>query len=113
VDARDERVARNEAMYRAVNRELQRASEETGADANDQLEVLCECGREGCSTTLTLTSTEYDEAHAQRDRFVVTSGHENPQIERVVARKEQYLIVDKFGEAEKVTEAEERRQGTD
>jgi diaminopimelate decarboxylase len=113
MDARQDRVARNEAMYRAVNRELQRASEEAGAGPEDPLEVICECGREGCSTTLALTSTEYDEAHAQRDRFVVTSGHENPQIEHVVARKEHYLIVDKFGEAERAAEAEERRQGTD
>jgi hypothetical protein len=113
VDARHDRVARNEAMYRAVNRELQRASEEAGAGPGDQLEVICECGEEGCSTTLALTITEYDEAHGQRDRFVVASGHEDPQIEHIVTRKGHYLVVDKFGEAETVAEAEERREGTD
>jgi hypothetical protein len=30
-----------------------------------------------------------------------------------VTRKEHYLVVDKFGEAERVAEAEERRAGTD
>jgi hypothetical protein len=113
VNARQDRVAQNEAMYRAVNREIQRASEEAGAGPNDQLEVICECGKEGCSMTLAMTITEYDEAHGQPDRFVVASGHEDPQIERIVTRKEHYVVVDKFGEAETVVEAEERRERTD
>jgi hypothetical protein len=113
VDTRDDRVARNEAMYRAVNREIERASEDAGVGSDDQLEVLCECGQEGCSTTLAVTITEYDEAHGQRDRFVVASGHEDPQIERVVTRKDHYLVVDKFGEAEVVADAEERGEGAD
>ena len=113
MDARHERVARNEAMYRAVNRELEQASEDAGRDAGDQVEVLCECGEDGCSATLALTIADYDEAHGQRDRFVVASGHEDPEIERVVTRKQHYLVVDKFGEAEDVAEAEERREGTD
>jgi hypothetical protein len=113
VDARHDRVSRNEAMYRAVNREIEQVSEDAGGGGDDRLEVLCECGEDGCSTTLTLTIAEYDETHGQRDRFVVASGHEDPQIEHVVTRKEHYLVVDKFGEAERVAEAEERRAGTD
>jgi len=100
-------------MYRAVNREIEQASEEAGGASDDQLEVLCECGKVGCSTTLTLTITEYDETHEQQDRFVVASGHEDPQIERVVRRKEHYLVVDKFGEAESIAEEEGRREGAD
>jgi hypothetical protein len=113
VDTRPDRVARNEAMYRAVNREIEQASEQTGRGGDDQLEVLCECGEDGCSSTLALTITEYDQTHRQRDRFVVAPGHEDPEIERIVTRNEHYLVVDKFGEAERVAEAEERREGTD
>jgi hypothetical protein len=78
VDARHDRVSRNEAMYRAVNREIEQVSEAAGGGGADQLEVLCECGEDGCSTTLTLTIAEYDETHGQRDRFIVASGHEDP-----------------------------------
>jgi hypothetical protein len=113
VDARHDRVAQNEAMYRAVNREIEQATAEAGRGQNDQLEVLCECGEDGCSATLAMTIAEYDEAHVQRDRFIVASGHENPEIEVIVARRDDYLIVDKFGEAEKIAEADERRKGTD
>jgi hypothetical protein len=99
-------------MYRAVNLEVERVSEEIGGGPDDRLEVLCECGEDGCGTTLEVARAEYEEAHQQPDRFMVAPGHEDEQIERVVKRTPAYLIVDKFGEAERVTEEEERRQGS-
>ena len=113
MDPRHERVARNEAMYRSVNREIEQASQDAGEGPADHIEVLCECGREGCSDVLALTVAEYDQAHEQRDRFVVVPGHEDEEIERVVVRAGGYLVVDKVGEAEDIAEAEERRRGTD
>jgi len=111
MDARHERVSRNEAMYREVNREIERASEHSGQQPQDRLEVICECGEDGCSATLELTAAEYDDTHSQRDRFVVAPGHEDERIEHVVKRTEGYLVVDKFGDAERVAEAEETRRG--
>jgi hypothetical protein len=111
MDAHDERAAKNEAMFRAVNREIEHVSEQEGDGSHDRLEVLCECGRDNCSETLDLTKGEYDEAHRERDRFVVAPGHEDEKIEHVVSRTERYLVVDKFGEAEQVAEEEERREG--
>jgi hypothetical protein len=113
MDARHERVSRNEAMFRSVNREIEQASEQSGDGQQDRIEVICECGQDGCSETLDLTVAEYDDAHGQRDRFVIAPGHEDEQIEVVVTRTERYLVVDKFGEAERVAEAEERREGTE
>ena len=111
MDPREERVSRNEAMYREVNREIERASRHSGSQPEDRFEVICECGQEGCSATLELTAGEYDDAHSQRDRFVVAAGHEDERIEHVVKRTERYLVVDKFGDAERVAEAEEKRRG--
>jgi hypothetical protein len=111
MDARHERVSQNEAMYRAVNREIEQAAKETGEGSRGRLEVICECGRDDCPETLDLTIDEYDEAHRERDRFVIAPGHEDEQIEHVVERTERYLVVDKFGEAEQVAEEEERREG--
>jgi diaminopimelate decarboxylase len=53
------------------------------------------------------------DALIERDRFVVAPGHEDEQLERVVERDERYLVVDKFGEAERIAEAEERRDGVE
>ena len=113
MDARHERVSRNEAMFRSVNREIEQVSEQSGDGRQDRIEVICECGQDGCSETLDLTIAEYDDAHGQRDRFVIATGHEDEEIEVVVTRTDRYLVVDKFGEAERVAQAEERRDGTE
>jgi diaminopimelate decarboxylase len=113
MDARHQRVSRNEATYRAANREIERVSEEMGEGPHDRLTVICECGRDECSETVDLTLAEYQDTHAQRDRFVVAPGHEDHELEHVVERNERYLVVDKFGEAERITEAEERREGVE
>ena len=105
MDPRDERIAKNEAVFRAANRELEQAAEEAGGDG--VLDVLCECGQEACSSLIRLTVAEYDGVHSQDDRFVVVPGHENPTIETVVERREAYLVVDKFGEAEEIAEESE------
>jgi hypothetical protein len=113
MDDQHERIAKNEAMYRSVNREIEQTSEQLGEGPQARIDALCECGKESCSETIELTIAEYDEAHGQSDRFVVKPGHEDEQIERVVTRTEHYLIVAKFGEAEEIAEEEERREGTD
>jgi hypothetical protein len=56
---------------------------------------------------------EFERAHEQRDRFVVAPGHEDGDMEHVVSRHGEYFVVDKFGEAERLAEAEERREGVE
>jgi hypothetical protein len=99
-------------MYRAVNLEVERVSGEIGGGPNDRLEILCECGEDGCDKTLDVSRAEYDQAHQQRDRFMVVPGHEDEQIEHVVKRTPKYVVVDKFGAAERIAEAEERGEGS-
>jgi len=106
VDERLERIAKNETVFRAANREIEQAEREAGGGADKLIEVLCECGREGCSGLISLTLAEYQGVHSQDDRFVVLRGHESAEIERVVEEKEGYLVVDKFGEAEDIAEGE-------
>jgi hypothetical protein len=102
MDERNERVAKNETAFRAANRELERADQEAGAGPDQQIEVLCECGRPGCDGLITLTVADYDSVHSQADRFVVLRGHESPDIEKVVDERTGYLVVDRFGEAEDI-----------
>jgi hypothetical protein len=104
MDPRLERIAKNEAVYRATNRELERAEQEGGGVADGVLEVICECGRDPCSGVITLTVSEYHRVLDQKDRFVVVPGHQTEEIERVVDDRGAYLVVDKFGEAEEIVE---------
>ena len=112
VDSREERVAKNEAMHRAVNREIEQVAEDFGERSADTIDVLCECGQPGCTSLLSLTIGDYDRVHGQRDRFIVAQGHLDPELERVVEEADEFLVVDKFGEAEAAAKEEERREGT-
>jgi len=94
-------------MFRAANREIEEAGKEAAGDREGVLEVLCECGQEGCSGLISLTVAEYDGTHVQDDRFIVLPGHENPEIESVVERHGEFLVVDKFGEAGEIAEESE------
>jgi hypothetical protein len=107
VDAREERSAKNEALLREVNDRI----EEVGASlsvvpADGQLDFRCECGRPDCDAFVSLTVTEYEHVRSDNDRFAVTPGHEDDQIERVVERGERYLIVDKLPDAERYVGAD-------
>jgi hypothetical protein len=108
VDARLERIAQNEEVFRATNREIERAEQEGGAAADGVLEVICECGRDSCTGVITLTVSEYNSVHSQKDRFVVIKGHQTEEIERVVEDRGNYLVVDKVGEAEEIVEDDSR-----
>jgi hypothetical protein len=65
--------------HSAVKREIERVTEQLGEGPQDRLEVICVCGADGCSETLERTLAEYDDAHAQRDSFMVAPGHEDNQ----------------------------------
>lgn len=108
VDDRQTRIAKNETAFRATNREIEHAGEEAGGATDQVMQVLCECGKDGCSGLITLTVAEYDAAHTQQDRFIVLPGHETMEIEAIVDRRPSYFVVDKFGEAEEIAEEESR-----
>jgi hypothetical protein len=101
MDERLQRQARNEAAFRATNREIESISKELG---DTDLEVICECGQEGCKAKLEVPADVYDSVHRERDRFIVFPGHEASELETVVARTDRYVVVDKFGEAEEIAE---------
>ena len=104
MDERHERIAKNEVVFRAANREIEHADQESGGGADQVIEVLCECGRPGCGGVISLTVADYDGVHSQEDRFVVLPGHESTELERVVEERSGYVVVDKFGEAEEIAE---------
>jgi hypothetical protein len=106
VDERHGRIAKNETVFRAANREIEHAVQEAGGGTDQLIEVLCECGRPGCRGVITVTVADYDGVHSQDDRFVVLRGHESIEVESVVEERAGYIVVDKFGEAEDIVEEE-------
>ncbi len=88
-------VVRNELLFREVNERIFKVA----ASETDEVEVLCECGDESCVSTVTMTVRDYERIRAEPTRFVVCIGHERADIERVVERTPEYLVVEKTGRA--------------
>jgi hypothetical protein len=106
VTDRNERLARNETMFRSVN---ERVEEVVQPGPNEEIDFLCECGDDSCVEKVTLTRQEYERVRTDGAQFFVTPGHEIPQIENVVMQGERFLVVRKHpDEAEIAHETDPR-----
>jgi hypothetical protein len=103
-DLRPERRARNEASLRTVNEAI--VAGQPLADAEQPVAFVCECANVGCTVILQLTCGEYQSVRSGPRRFLVAPGHEAPDLERVVSRREGWTMIEKVGEAGSVAEQE-------
>ena len=98
------RQARNETIHREVNERLaqmDKRADASWATDDETFEFLCECDAgDGCDARVRMKLTEYEHIRQQDDRFAVAPGHENLEIERVVSRTEEYVVVDKVARLE-------------
>ncbi len=104
-DALPVRLAANEVIFRQVNEGIERG--QWPGEPEAPVGFRCECARLGCNMLITLTQPEYEQARAHPRRFVMVSGHEMPEIERVVAGGSEYVIVEKFGTAGEQAQVED------
>ena len=81
--AREERVARNETLFREVNERIKQVN--VGLATIEATDFLCECGDESCTEPISLTMNEYEAVRAEPTHFAVVRGHVVPDIERVSA----------------------------
>jgi hypothetical protein len=101
MDAREARLATNEALFREVNERIHEVGERLQVLPDGELlEFHCECGRPECDNLVSMSAAEYEHLRTDNDRFALVPGHENPEIERVMDRTERYVVVDKRPEAE-------------
>jgi hypothetical protein len=89
--SREERVARNESLFREANERIKEAQEEVPTES----EYLCECGDPECTEPISLTLREYEEVRREPTHFAILPGHEDPEIEQVVAWNERFVVVEK------------------
>jgi hypothetical protein len=109
--SREVRAARNQALFRAVNEQLQTLNDAfammTGTSA-----IACECADQDCIETFEIAPDEYAEVRANPRHFAVLHGHVYPEVERVVRESDRYVVVEKVAEAAEVAEfLAERTEG--
>ena len=107
MDLRGQRAAENEDLFRRVNERVEELS-----SGLDTLTLVCECADTSCAARLVDVPTgEYERVRAHGDRFFVTPGHEQRDVESVVSESERYLVVEKWGKAGEVARASDPRDG--
>jgi len=109
MDAREERLVENEAMFRRINERIEEIAESHGPADGHVYDFLCECSNSDCTLRVQLTSVAYESVRRESAQFVLAPGHELPEIEEVVFRTEGYQVVRKLGEAAEVASEEDPR----
>jgi len=94
VDSRQQRVAKNEALFRRVNERIEEINETLAGDSEP--DFLCECGNDDCTAPVSLTLSEYEEVRSNPTHFLIAHGHEVVDLERVVLETDRYAVVEKF-----------------
>jgi len=96
VEPPDHRLARNEALFRAVNETVLTLELPNGHEASMH-DFFCECADVECTIRVKLTHSEYETARSEGRRFIVACGHQRNDIERVVLENDRFLLVEKTG----------------
>jgi hypothetical protein len=102
----EQRAARNEALFREVNKNIAVLEERHGSAPLEPI-YICECADTACAEQLAVEPEVYRRVRDNPRFFFLVPGHEDPQLERVVERHLGYLVVEKTGIAGEVAEREQ------
>jgi hypothetical protein len=83
----------NEATFRAANENLKArlvSLEELG-----RIPFICECSDSECLGVVDVPLATYEAVRARPNDFLLLAGHETVKDERVVARHDGYVVVEK------------------
>lgn len=89
----EDRIARNEVAYRAVNEAIEAGR--TDGSEDTPRPYMCECGLLECNDLVELTVAEYEDVRAHPKWFFMVDGHEMPDVEHVVERHDRYTVAEK------------------
>jgi hypothetical protein len=106
-DEFEERIARNEAIFREVNEVIQ--SGRGPSEVQTSVAFRCECGQLGCNDLVELTVGDYELVRSHPRHFLVTLGHQRPEIEVVIELRDGFAVVEKRGDAGQVAEETDPR----
>ena len=82
--------AKNEALFREVNERIRDVAD------RPHTEFLCECADAACRRSVLLTLAAYEAIRSAPTTFFVIDGHEDSELEVIVKRADDYLVVEKF-----------------
>ena len=108
-DRRNERLARNESMFRDLNERLGRHVHQPVRLGGEMSGFVCECADPDCELIVSLDLYRYEEIRRNSQLFLISPGHEFPEVERVVERHEGYTVVRKHDDVAEIVEETDPR----
>ena len=108
MDAREERLARNEALFRDLNEQVELVAQPLSDDGH-LFAFFCECSNIDCTLSMPMSLAVYEDVRSDPTTFVVAPGHDLPEIEEVVRRTPDYQVVRKQGDAARFVAEEDPR----
>jgi len=94
---REQRAAQNQLLFREVNARIASLAGRASLPEIPPIQVTCECVDISCTTAVQIPLHEFAEIDRTTNRFLVVPGHELPDVEDVVERRDPFLIVAKRG----------------
>src|SRR5438270_5793534 len=95
-----ERLAKNESFFRQVNERIKDVAD--AFEGAQNYEFLCECSDPACTERIELSREQYEWVRANPARFALARGHSAPEVEQVVEREGEHVVVEKRGIAGRI-----------
>ena len=92
--------ARTEALFRDVNERIAESAQRFDADST---QFVCECADPNCTHRLQATLDEYEDVRADGATFMLAPGHAHNDIERVLADRGRFHVVEKVQKTVRAT----------
>jgi hypothetical protein len=90
---REDRIRRNEELFREVNARIAELEDRIGA-TGDLMPLICECADTGCTTLIEVDSGTFETVRKNPLLVLVAQGHETAD-ETVIGNGAGYFIVEK------------------
>jgi len=93
-EGRRAKIAANEAVFRQVNERIEGLHRSMlDGDAESEMAVVCECGDLACVQQVSLDVRSYEQVRSEATLFIVVPGHDIPDVEEIVSRRDGYDVV--------------------
>jgi hypothetical protein len=106
--SREERIARNEAIFRVGNERM--AQWEERHEDGERERYLCECADPACHDKVELSHSQYEYVRSDSHWFVVVPGHEVPDVETVVDTHDGWNLIEKKEDVTHIAEGTDPRR---
>jgi hypothetical protein len=106
-DERERRLALNESAFRVANERMSEWPERR--EQEEPASYHCECSTLTCRERIHLRVEEYEHVRSNSRWFALTPGHEVPDVETVIERRGDHVIVEKAANVTPIVEASDPR----